>query len=190
MLNADSLALIEDHPTVQSINGHTRAHVLRVGPALYSAVQAWRHDPAASRRNLLREYAVSLGGRAYLALPIALPWAEANAFSKWLDGVLVCPATEEQNTALLQYLATVVLSGAPVGHFLGLTIDCQRRRVQWQSGAPYAWHRWQQPAEHLFRAHRGFPSFISNISYHYHAWWDSEWSPLFSTYLIIEWAAG
>ncbi|HOF89125.1 MAG TPA: hypothetical protein PLZ36_13640, partial [Armatimonadota bacterium] len=188
-LDEAMLALIAAHPTLHIVNAHVRDHVLRVAPTAYAALTAWRNNPSIplDHRYALRPVAAAMGERAYLSLPIRLPRQEAIAFCRWQGGTLVSPATEVQNTALLQYLTPIVQSASPVCHYLGITIDAEARTLRWHSGAPYAWHRWQSPEEHLFRAHRGHPTFISNITHRYHIWWETEWTPLYPMYTIIEW---
>ncbi len=188
-LHVDAIACIQAHPTVQSVNGHIRAHALMIAPTLTAALDAWRKDPHVRLRDryALRAFATPAGDRAYLSLPLILPRDVAMAFCRWQGGNLVSPATEQHHAALMQYLATVVNSESPICHYLGITINADNRTLRWQSGAPYAWHRWQQPEERLFENRQGFPTFFSNRTNK--TWWETEWPLLHPVYTIIEWEA-
>ncbi|MHB9132864.1 MAG: helix-turn-helix domain-containing protein [Armatimonadota bacterium] len=65
-LDASSLLLLRDHPTLESINGHQRAYVADLAPALFSALRAWRknRNTPSPERDALRSFAMPVGDRA------------------------------------------------------------------------------------------------------------------------------
>ena len=104
-------------PSLRLVNGHTVRHVLHVADVLHGAWEIWREiypvaDPSSELLPLpansdLRQFAVPVGECAYLAIPLAMPWAEAEAFCRWQRGRLAAPTTPEKLAGLHEYLSAV-----------------------------------------------------------------------------------
>ena len=103
-----TFSLLQHPPDPQGMNQHAMTYVRRVSDVMREALAAWRHAVTGVRRPSLLPYATRCGGVRYLALPMRLSRADAEAFSRFYGGRLAAPATEEQFRALHAYLSPLV----------------------------------------------------------------------------------
>ena len=178
--------VITGHPTLRTLNSHRPEYVASFLPALRLALSEFTHTPhrPPSPPVLLRQYAVSLGTTSCLAIPRAFSRREAEAFSRWQGGRLVCVETPDKLHAVNMYLQ-VILVDQPVRYHLGLVIDTAQQKIYWLSGMPYSWNNWFDTIIDPYLHAPGDPNFTANSTAK-QGYWAIDTLPA-PKYLLLEW---
>ena len=153
------------------------------------ALAVWRHADADDLpRPDLRHIATPCGNVRYLALPLRLSRGDAEAFSRYYDGILACPATAEDFQAFYDYLSPLMYRENyhyATHYHLGIVADPEHGTLHWLSGAPYRWQNWSRPHDKRPTI-TAIPYFAMADSAVVSQWWWSP-NPHARFYTVIQW---
>ena len=179
-----ALALLRGHATLQGMNHHTVAYLREMGESVQAALREWREGKGPGNRTL-HAAATACGQARFLSVPVRMTRPQAESFSRYCGGTLVCPATAEILQQLLEYLATVIYPSSDLSYHLGLTLDPATGELRWLSGAPYRWQKWQYPDMAIHDNPTGIPCLLGPTLEASFWSWDAD--PEACYYFIIEW---
>ena len=183
-----ALTMLHTHPTLEGMNHHTMTYVRHMGEVIREALAAWRHGATDARRPPLVQYATPCEDVCYLAFPVRLPRADAEAFSRFYGGRLAAPATEAQFRELHAYLFPLIYrrDNHVTSYHLDVAFADTTRHCDQRAGTPYQWRQWGF-------VHDGCPPLTSESPYFFmqptvelSTWhWDARFRS--EHFVVLEW---
>jgi hypothetical protein len=183
-----TFGLLHTLPALEGMNQHAITYVRRMSEVMREALAAWRHAVSGARRPSLLPYATRCGGVRYLALPMRLSRADAEAFCRFYGGRLAAPDTEEQFHALHAYLAPLVYRTDvySTSYHLDVAFADATRHGALRSGTPYQWRQWGFGDDGCPPITSETPHLLLQLTVEQSVWrWDSKYRT--EHFVVLEW---